>query len=250
MDTMNKRLLVLFLVLSVGFSSVWVMPREGERRLSCLSPNLPEKIEFWTGVKGAPDPKELGTLASDTEFSRMNYYHVTKPSVEMSVVFSGRDINNSIHRPERCLKAQGWNFIKERTVTVENVLADGSDVKFREIICKKPSINQKTKQPILLADGKQRHDYHIQYYTFFGHSDIVEGHYARTFIDIRDRLIGGYDQQWAYATFSASVMGEYAKQGIGMDDYLATYGMEETEGLLEDFIRLILPQVVQVPEGS
>lgn len=243
MNPQNKKLVVLLLLFGVGCSLIWVLPREGERRLSCLSPELPLELGLWKGKKGRPSPAEVSILSQDTEFSRMSYSHATKPPVEVSVVFSGRDINNSIHRPERCLKAQGWNFLVERTVKVENVLADGVAVSFREIVCSKPRLD-KERKPVMLDSGEQMHDYLIQYYTFFGHADIVEGHYQRTFIDMRDRLFGGFDQQWAYATFSAPVMAEYARQGFAMEDYIAAYDIEKSKALLEEVIRELLPNAV------
>ena len=127
---------------------------------------------------------------------------------------------------------------------MENVFADGTGVSFKEIICKKPTLDNE-RQPILLEDGTQRFDYCVQYYTFFGHSEIVEGHYARTFVDMRDRLIGGFDQQWAYATFLVPIMAKYAEQGVPMEAYLADYDVEESEEVLEELIRTILPSVVQ-----
>ena len=82
--------------------------------------------------------KELQILAKDTEFERTQFANTASPyhpAVEVSVVFSGKDLNNSIHRPERCLRSQGWNFVKERTVVLSGVFPDGSDLPVREIVC-------------------------------------------------------------------------------------------------------------------
>lgn len=243
MNEFSKRLCVLAGILTVGLSAMWMMPRQGERKLSFLSQELPVAFGEWHGVRGRPAGKELEILAQDTEFSRMSYSHLDKPPVEVSVVFSGRDVNNSIHRPERCLKAQGWNFIQERTIIIKEALADGRDVPFREIICKKPSIG-KDREPLLLANGEQRHDYRIQYYTFFGASEAVASHYGRTFIDAKDRLFSGVDQQWAYATFSLPILKEYAEQGIDMPEHLREFGIEESEEVLSEIIAELLPLVV------
>lgn len=245
MNKFSKRLLLVAGLLTVGFSLIWILPRDGARRLSCLSQDLPESMGQWLGERGRPAGKELKILAEDTEFSRMTYSHPTKPSVEVSVVFSGRDVNNSIHRPERCLKAQGWNFITERTVTIKSGLNDAVDIPFREIICRKPSFDA-DREPIMLANGEQRHDYRIQYYTFFGAKDVVESHYGRAMTDIKDRLVGGFDQQWAYATFSIPVMQKYADQGIAIAEHLKGYGMEESEEVLTEIITELLPLVVDV----
>lgn len=244
MCDLTKRLVVLTSVLVVGFSLFWVMPRSGERKLSRLSETMPEYFDGWEGQKREVSKRELEILAEDTEFSRMGYSKYGKPQVEASVVFSGRDINNSIHRPERCLQAQGWNFISMRKVVLKGVLPDGGDLPVKELVCERPSVDPETKKPYLLKNGKQFVDTRIQYYTFFGHTTIVEGHYGRTFADMRDRLFGGYDQQWAYATFSAPVFKTYVDQGINIDSALREYDVEATGEVLEEFIKGILPHVL------
>jgi hypothetical protein len=164
-------------------------------------------------------------LAKDTEFERARYINLEAPShppVEVSIVFSGKDLNNSIHRPERCLKSQGWNFEKERKVMVPGAMPDGSDMPFREIVCSKP---------VRLENGKEITIRRVQYYTFFGHTVVVEGHYARTLQDMKDRLFKGYDQQWAYATFSIPVT--------------QAYNVKESEAILAAFIKELAPLVVK-----
>ncbi len=42
----------------------------------------------------------------------------------------------------------------------------------------------------------------ITYYFFVGHDQVTNDHLKRTFIDMKDRLIRGMDQRWAYASFS------------------------------------------------
>ena len=34
--------------------------------------------------------------------------------VLVSIVLSGHDLDNSIHRPERCLPAQGWTIVDSK----------------------------------------------------------------------------------------------------------------------------------------
>ena len=236
MSFIHKRLYVLTAILAVGYSAIWLLPKSESMRSSRLSRHLPLQFDSMLGKRVAIKGPELKILAKDTEFERVQYansLNSEQPAVEVSVVFSGKDINNSIHRPERCLKSQGWNFSKERTVTVEGAMPGGGDLRFREIVCSKP---------LELKDGRKITVQRVQYYTFFGHRTITESHYLRTFSDMKDRLFKGYDQQWAYATFSMPVTQIYADQGLA--DPSEVHTLEQTEQMLEDFIRKLAPLVI------
>lgn len=236
----TKRIYILTLILVTGFSLIWVLPKSESMKPSCLSRHLPMKFDTMVGTRVEVTGKELQILAKDTEFERTQFTNEAnryQPSVEVSVVFSGKDLNNSIHRPERCLRSQGWNFVKERTVVLPSVFPDGSDLPVREIVCKKP---------VMREDGSSFQAMRVQYYTFFGHTGITESHYGRTFQDMKDRLFKGYDQQWAYATFSVPVTQIYVDQGL-MRDGPGTFTLEQSEEILEQFIRKLAPMVVDRP---
>ena len=235
--SITRRVYTLTLILAVGFSLIWVLPKSESMKLSCLSRHLPMEFDTMVGQRVQVTGKELQILAKDTEFERTQFANTAnpyQPRVEVSVVFSGKDLNNSIHRPERCLRSQGWNFVKERTVNLANVFPDGSDLPVREIVCKKP---------VMREDGSSFNAMRVQYYTFFGHTGITESHYGRTFIDMKDRLFKGFDQQWAYATFSVPVTQTYVDQGL-MEDGPGAFTLEQSEEILEQFIRKLGPLVV------
>ena len=231
-----KRLYTLAVFLAAGFSMIWLLPKSGEMKPSRLARNLPMQVGVFQGKKVTVTGEELRILAKDTEFERAQYRnegYPSQPAVEVSFVFSGKDINNSIHRPERCLRSQGWNFIKERKIIIKEALADGGDLPMREIVCAKP---------VRLESGKPIKIMRVQYYTFFGHTVITEDHYGRTFQDMKDRLFKGYDQQWAYATFSMPVTQVYAEQGLIKPE--AAFTLEQSEKMLEEFIRKLAPLVI------
>ena len=232
----TKRLYVLAALFALGFSTIWLLPESEGMKQSRLARNLPLKFGTIQGKQELITGEELRILAKDTEFERASYVNLTKPSqpaVEVSVVFSGKDINNSIHRPERCLTAQGWNFVKQRKVVVKGAMPDGSEIPFREIVCVKP---------VTLQDGRVIETMRVQYYTFLGHTAITEDHYGRTMWDIKDRVFKGYDQQWAYATFSMPVTKIYADQGLMKG--AGVYTLKQSEAILEEFIRELLPLVI------
>jgi len=235
--TIVRRIYILSAILALGFSVIWMLPKSESMKPSCLSRHLPMQFDTMIGKRVEVTGKELQILAKDTEFERTQFANTAapyQPAVEVSVVFSGKDLNNSIHRPERCLRSQGWNFVKERTVVLSEVFPDGSDLPVREIVCKKP---------VMREDGSSFEAMRVQYYTFFGHTGITESHYGRTFQDMKDRLFKGFDQQWAYATFSIPVTKIYADQGL-MKDGPGVFTLEQSEEILENFIRKLGPLVV------
>lgn len=235
MNTVSKRLYLLAAFMGVGFSAIWLLPKSGDMKLSRLERHLPMRFDMMRGAKKKVTGEELKILAKDTEFERVEYVDLQNPShpqVEVSVVFSGKDINNSIHRPERCLKSQGWNFTKQRKIVLRGALPGGGNLPMREIVC----------DQTISRDGKKIKVRRLQYYTFFGHTAITEDHYGRTLQDMKDRLLKGYDQQWAYATFSMPVTGVYAEQGLIPSE--SAFSLEQSEEMLEAFIRKLIPLVV------
>ena len=236
MSSTHKRIYILSAILAVGYSMIWLLPKSERMKGSRLVRDLPMEFSTMRGKRVSITGIELDILAKDTEFARAQYINLAvplAPAVEVSVVFSGKDLNNSIHRPERCLRSQGWNLLVEKKVLLENVLGSGVDIPFRTIVHSKL---------VTLKDGREINVQRLQYYTFFGHETITESHYTRTFIDMKDRLFKGYDQQWAYATFSMPVTQVYADQGL--IDSSQALNLEQTEQILEDFIRELAPLVI------
>jgi hypothetical protein len=247
---MTKRLWILLGLLTLGFSMIWLLPRQKDMVVSRLSKDLPETIAGWQSKKQQVSDKEKKTLADDTEFSRRSYTNPGLPEfggVEVSVVFSGKDINNSLHRPEVCLRAQGWNFVRERSLVIPGILAGGEDLPVREIASIRPRVEREGVEPPKNKDGEPIYDMRIQYYTYFGAEKIVSSHYDRTFIDIEARLLYGYDQQWAYATFSVGVTSVYRDQGFNIPDD-QVYDEEQSTQMMLELMKKLLPQVVSGSE--
>ena len=245
-EIIQKRLWILVLVLGLGFSSIWLLPKHDQMVPSLLVKDLPESLGSWVSKRQSVSDAERKILAADTEFARRYYQNREDPhftGVEASVVFSGKDINNSIHRPEICLRAQGWNFKSERSLKIPGVLPDGEGLPVREIVCVRPRIAADGGEVPQNKDGEPVYDKRIQYYTFFGADEIVSGHYERTFADIRGRLFGGYDQQWAYATFSVGVTSVYQDQGFEIPEE-ANFDAAQSREKLEEFLKLLLPKIV------
>lgn len=221
---------------------------------SRLVRKLPQRFGSWVGAPREPGAEEKRILAKDTDFERMHYVSrgYGKAPVEVSLVFSGKNVSESIHRPEVCLRAQGWEFVSESDVIFSDVLANDEKLPVRELICRYPLMRRvgqvkNTKlEPVLLADGKPAYRWRVFYYTFIGHRKIVSGHYGRTFEDIKTRITSGYDQRWAYATFSVPLTGRISEEfRSAIVPGLDILNHEETKNYMKDFLVELLPLVVK-----
>src|SRR5712672_1938554 len=73
-------------------------------------PFLPDQAGDWTGGEMTGLTKEeRDILPSDTEGARRIYTDSAGHQVFCSLVLAGRDVT-SIHRPELCLRGQGWQW--------------------------------------------------------------------------------------------------------------------------------------------
>jgi len=249
--TIYKRTWILTLLITVGFFSALAIPRSGETTLSWLKSKLPESLDNRIGERLKVSEKELEILAKDTTFERQLYRDQTyrdgklDPDLHVSIVFSGKDINNSIHRPEVCLVAQGWNIVSSKSVSIAVDLPTGKYVNFTELVSKRPRVKIVKDDLGNEIDRETITDVSVQYYTFVGSQKIVAGHYERTWEDIRTRVMKGHDQQWAYMTVSASVMSAYVDQGYNIGN-LNSLNVNETKEMLKSFIANTLPSMLEI----
>ncbi len=202
---MNYKAIALPCVVAFMLCSVYLLPDAGEMSPSAIRMELPSSLTGWTLQKKPPTDAEIEKLAKDTTFSKatclkaregeyeMITGHAIPDRLDLSIVLSGHNLNDSIHRPERCMPAQGhkifgstFHSIKldnkrviplQRLLSVQAINTDETYTNYRDFQC-------------------------VTYYFFVGHRAITSGHYQRTFIDMRDRLLLGMDQRWAYVSVS------------------------------------------------
>lgn len=189
------------IVLGAILSLVWCIPHEVNLRESAISPDLPLGYSLfgWYGIRTQETEKERQVLADDTRFSKGIYQAMNMitmepegPQVTVSIVYSGDDMNSSIHRPERCLPAQGHRNL--RATSLKLTLEDGRQLPFTRLV-----------STVTSKQNGQDVDYeYIHYYVFVGSSYICASHYERTLRDILDRVLGGYTQRWAYFQVGAA----------------------------------------------
>ena len=195
---------MLPLVMGLALGSVYFLPVAGKTAQSAVIMKLPESFEDWTFRMIPPSMEELGTLEKDTEFAKAICLRPREGEIsldglavpdrlDLSIVLSGNDLNNSIHRPERCMPAQGHSILSSSNVELKSPMG-------REFQVKRLRSKQSIKS---MQDGGGSVEFNcITYYFFVGHDRITSDHLQRTFIDMKDRLVRGMDQRWAYVSVS------------------------------------------------
>jgi EpsI family protein len=225
----TKRLITVAVFLVVGFSAVFLLPESGKSSPAGIAMVLPDNLGDWFGKDAEVTVREREVLAKDTEFARKIYTNLAGDSIYVSIVLSGEDMTNSIHRPERCLPAQGWNLRASDKRAIE--FPGG----------KKLELTRLRNGRLVQRDPENRGTLeNLTYYTFIGHSDMTASHTARTAIDLRDRVVYGYNQRWAYLTVAAIVT----------EGWTTPQRSEAaTAEVIEDFVRQLAPALKR-PDGS
>lgn len=215
-------------LLGVLLACIWLLPEQQQLVTPSISGDLPTGYELsgWDGIKVQESEAERKILAADTRFSKARYTRLQRvpweqptPAVEVSIVFSGREMNNSIHRPEVCLPCQGHLNVQGEESTLE--LTNGNTIKMTRLSSRRPTQNQSCP-----------HQRFIHYYLFIGHGTIDHTHLGRNIQDIADRLLFGKVQSWAY--FQA---GTWWAPELGISE-------EEADNRLRKLISELLPRQI------
>ncbi len=219
----TNRLIILLAVLLAGMSSIFLLPKQLGFQPVGVQMELPKMVGGWYGTEIGVSEKEKQVLGEGTEFARKTYRNGRGYELVASIVLSGQDMNTSIHRPERCLPAQGFSIIDKNAVT----LAPPERTALR-------ATRLLNVRAVPLPDGTTVSLYNVTYYWFVGHTDATGSHLMRTWIDMRDRLVHGYSQRWAYLTVAAQFPpGPERNPEVErvIDDWM------------QDFIKQLLPKI-------
>src|SRR5947207_4989980 len=191
-----RRLVLLQLALLVGLGSVYLLPARAYTQPIGVTMDLPDFIGNWFGTPQKVTQGELEELAADTEFARRVYTNGLGDQIWVSIVLAGEDPDNSIHRPERCLPAQGWTLLDSKTVTLTSPSLSNGQLKVTRL---------RSEQKIEDRQGNFHVRYNLNYYWFVGYNKVTPSHIERALTDIRDRVVRGYNQRWAYVTVAADI---------------------------------------------
>jgi EpsI family protein len=218
----SKRLTSLLTVLLAGFGMVFFLPKSRFNEPVGVRLALPQYLGKWYGVDQSISPREKEILAGDTEFARKLYTDGLGDEILASIVLSGHDLDNSIHRPERCLPAQGWTIANSGKVTIPVRNGSLQVTRLHNV------------QQFHTSDGKLTPVYNLNYYWFVGYHHMTSSHLERTFLDIQDRLLKGYNQRWAYVTIASNVTEGFVPFGRSES---------ETDAMVQDFIQQLFPHL-------
>lgn len=191
--------------------------------------NLPEHVLDFTSTTEAPSPAEKTILPPDTGIAKRIYKNSSPDSISCQIVLSGTD-RRSIHRPEACLRGQGWTINNGGTVPV--TLSDGTKMEVMKLVI---------DRPVTDGEGKKRILRSLYLYWFASKHVLTPLHrerIARTYIDL---LFYNRAHRWAYIIVSAPVLQGFAPGG--KDE-------SETLDMLKHFISEAAPQFQRVEKSD
>jgi len=218
----TKRLFILLLVVLGGLSSVAFLPKQLGYQPVGINLDLPDYLGEWWDWKGRDQEvteKEHIVLGQDTEFARKLYRKSDgTQSFLVSIVLAGQDMMTGIHRPERCLNAQGWTV--------------GADTqRFVDV----PGCGLLRASRLMLTKKEIRGDEVIPirsmcYYWFVGYKQLAATHGERVWVDSCDRMLQGVNQRWAMIMVTSTE---------------STHNDAETEAMLQDVVKLLSPKILK-----
>jgi len=222
-----KRLALLQLLLLVGLGSVYLVPAQTHRQPTGVSMDLPDSIAAWWGVPEQVTQRERDELAADTSFARRIYSNGLGDNILASIVLAGEDPDNSLHRPERCLPAQGWTMMDSKVITIKDPALPNGRLKVTRL---------HSQQKFPDSQGNMHTVYNLNYYWFVGYTELTSSAIQRAVMDIRDRVIKGYDQRWAYVTVASNIT-----------EYTSKFGRSEktTDEMIQSFITQLFPKITK-----
>lgn len=190
-------------LIGLAMSAIFMLP-PFEQTDSAIDLEFESFVGDWKANPYPPSQKEIDILDKETEFSkarcsRLRFEEVSllgpvpTDVVDLSIVLSGNDLANSIHRPERCMPAQGHRALQTSSASI--ALPSGITVPVTRIVSKKDvEIGQTEEERRVITLN------YLTYYFFVGQKKLTASHTERTLIDIKDRVLHGKAQRWAYVT--------------------------------------------------
>jgi EpsI family protein len=206
----------------VGLGCVFLLPKKLEIQPAAIAMSLPAFVGDWYGTDQPVSQNEKDVLGPDTQFLRKLYTNAQGDQIFVSIVFSGPDMATSIHRPERCLPSQGWTVVDSAVTKVPIGKEDLATTRLFNL----RNFRNGNAPPVTI--------YSLDYYWFIGHDAQTPSHLQRTWIDIRDRVLKGENQQWAFVAVASTIT--KGLQPFGRSE-------TETDEIIRNFIRDLFPQL-------
>lgn len=221
---------VAFLLLGIGtYVACRLTPEPDAAPKAGVTMKLPETVAGLSGEDFEPTEAELAILPADTQFAKRLYKSENgAEQISCQIVLSGSD-RRSIHRPEACLRGQGWVIENGGVVPIK--LNDGSTLDVMKL-----TIDRSLRAP----NGKTATLRSLYLYWFVSKETTTPYHFARIQRTYLDLLLHNQTHRWAYCIVSAPVLKGFVPGGKNE---------EQTLEMLKNFIAESAPQFQRLGEG-
>jgi hypothetical protein len=192
---------------------------------------LPDKVLDFTGKEQPATEAERLLMPSDTGIVKKSYSNPGGERVDMQIVLSGIE-HRSIHRPEICLRGQGWQVTSGEVVNVS--LKSGHDLKLMLL---------NIVRPVRTPQGSTVNLSALYAYFFVSKDAVTPYHFERIATTNLDLLFKNKSHRWAYVILTGQVLQGLAPGGKDR---------EQTLQLLEDFLREAAPSFLksEMPQSA
>lgn len=195
---MTARLALVLILITAGLSLIFALPEPPPPADSACVHHWPNELDGWVKIRDkSPSPAEIAILTG-ADFAKADYISVPGTfQIDAGIVLSTTEINETIHRPERCLPAQGHKILSASSTGV--TLPNGVHLPLTRLhtrITRTAPATEETAAQTYSFDC-------VTYYWFIGKEILTASHYGRTLEDMRYRLLTGGTQRWAYVTIAA-----------------------------------------------
>jgi EpsI family protein len=221
---------VIFLLTLTMLIADWLNPALNPPQQSGVVMALPDVVKLqlpdrsavpFYGSKEPVTEGELGTLPSGTQIVRKQYDDIKGHHSILCTVLLSSAGQNSIHRPEVCLPAQGWTVVGQDNLSIP--LASGHALVVRKLSLQRENVTQNNGHRML-------HAYFM--YWFIGRDMTTPSHYMRVFISSWDRIFYNRAHRWAYAMVMAPITDSDPAGGLDA---------AQTQAMMTRFISQVVP---------
>jgi hypothetical protein len=202
---------VVFGLTLVTLLVCWLAPAPKTGGEAGVVMGLPYQVGPLDAFSENVSPAELYILPKDTTFARKTYGvpgSQRNDRILCSIILSGSE-KRSIHRPERCLPAQGWRIDGSQTVTVP--LDSGLPLEVTALLL---------ERPVTLEDGRPFTLRSYYLYWFVGKGITTPYQFERILMTNWDLLFHRVNQRWAYVIVSANISKDWRPDGLDADQTL------------------------------
>lgn len=161
---------------------------------------LPEEISGCTGKRGEMGPMEKKWLPADTTYRKMTYLEKWQPehianyrALNATLIVAGSD-SRSLHRPQVCLRAQGWAIKNQKVVRLETTggpleVMDYHLVRF---------IQGEDRAPVLDENGNKIVQRAHYVYWWIGPDHTTASDEEKVWMSVWNSILKGENERWAY----------------------------------------------------